>query len=224
MFYGKSGNLMMRNLLLAAVLMMATLVLTPVAHAAAKPFAGISQARIDNQGGIPRMMINERPVLPIIFWFNLEASTNYLKLYQDPQVKMAAQAGIHIYGLLISFPRAADGISCDFTAAEKYLDTFIQVDPQAVFFLRAFPSPTPEWKDWKTLSSDEMMVFADGTTGAPQISIASDYFARSFREETTRIVSHFESSRYANRMLGYHLGGPEFEMFPPGYTEKGPDC
>jgi beta-galactosidase len=222
MLSGNDGD-QMRNSLLATVLMMATFGLRLVALAAATPFVGISQARIDNQGGMPRMLINEQPVLPIIFWFNIETSTNYLKLHQHPQVKLAVQAGIHIYGLLIHFPRASDGINIDFTAAEKYLDTFIQVDPQAVFFLRAFPWPTPQWKDWKAIAPDEMMVFDDGTTIAPHISIASDYFARSFREETTRIVSHFESSRFANRMLGYHLGGPEFEMFPPGYTEKGPD-
>ena len=213
----------MRGLLLSAFLMMAALVLTPLARAAEEPFEGISQARIDNQRGIPRLMVNKRPVLPIIFWFNVDMSVNYLKLYQDPQVKMAAEAGIHIYGLYIQFPRAADGISIDFTAAERFLATFIQVDPRAVFFLRAFPWPTPEWKDWQGVPRDEMMIFDDGTTATPHISIASDYFARSFREEATRIVKHFESSRYAKRMLGYHLGGPEFEMFPPCYSEKGPD-
>ena len=192
----------MRNSLLATVLMMATFGLRLVALAAATPFVGISQARIDNQGGMPRMLINEQPVLPIIFWFNIETSTNYLKLHQDPQVKLAVQAGIHIYGLLIHFPRASDGTNIDFTAAEKYLDTFIQVDPQAVFFLRAFPWPTPQWKDWKAIAPDEMMVFDDGTTIAPHISIASDYFARSFREETTRIVSHFESGRFASLVDG----------------------
>ena len=121
---------------------------------------------------------------------------------------MASKAGIHIYGLLIYYPRTADGINIDFTAAEKTLDTFIEEDPEAVFFLRAFPWPTPQWKDWKDVSRDEMMTF-DGntTTGPPYISIASDYFARSFREETARIVSHFEGSKYAKRMLGYHLGG-----------------
>ena len=237
MLPGKGGDMMKRNLLITAFTVLAMFMLTPAApaqaagkvdgasqpKAEAKPFEGISQARIDNQGGIPRMMINEKPVLPLIFWFNVGTSTNYLKLFQDPQVKMAAQSGIHIYGLLIYFPRAADGISIDFAAAEKYLDTFIKIDPQAVFFLRAFPWPTPLWKDWKEVPRSEMMIFDDGTTSAPHISIASDYFARSFREETTRIVSHFESSPYAKRMLGYHLGGPEFEMFPPCYTEKGPD-
>jgi hypothetical protein len=186
-------------------------------------FPGINRARIDAGAGFPRLMLNDQPVLPIIFWFTPGKVRNYQTLFQDPQVKMAAQAGIHIYGLIIDFPRAADGLSTDFVAAEKILDSFIQVDPQATFFIRVFPFVNPQWKSWPTIPRDEMMVFDDGTTASPYISIASETFARSFREETTRIVRHFETGPYAKRIVGYHLGGPEFEMFPPHYTEKGPD-
>ena len=186
-------------------------------------FTPIAQARIDNTGGMPRLMINDEPVPPIIFWFNVGQVPNAVERFQDPQVKLAAAAGIHIYGLLIYFPRAADGINIDFATAEATLDTFIRADPKAVFFLRVVPYPTPQWGDWKDVSEDDKMIFDDGTTTPLQISIASDYFERSFREETARIVSHFEQSPYAGRMLGYHMGGPEFEMFAPHYTEKGPE-
>ncbi len=199
------------------------LALRQVGSATEEGFQPITQARIESRSGVAQLIINGKPVPPVIFWFNVGQASDYLERFQNPQVRLAAAAGIHIYGLLIYFPRAADGISIDFGGAEQILDTFIEVDPEAVFFLRAVPWPTPQWADWKEVPKDEFMIFDDGTTAAPYISIASDYFARSFEEETTRIVSHFETSPYAGRMLGYHLGGPEFEMFPPHYTDKGPD-
>ena len=238
----------MKHIWMVALSLMIALPITPFTMAAtptteeitnaklAEKFEGIHQARIDNSSGFPRLMINDKPVLPFIFWFNVGMVRDYVKMFQEPQVKMASKAGVHIYGLLIHYPRAADGINIDFTAAEKTLDTFIAEDPQAVFFLRAWPCPKINWKDWNDVSRDEMMTFDDGTTVGPPfnlttpdyfvnplISIASDYFAKSFREETARIVSHYEKSPYAKRMLGYHIGGPDLEMLPPFYTEKGPD-
>ena len=70
-------------------------------------FTPIAQARIDNTGGMPRLMINDEPVPPIIFWFNVGQVPNAVERFQDPQVKLAAAAGIHIYGLLIYFPSSS---------------------------------------------------------------------------------------------------------------------
>ena len=184
-------------------------------------FRGVEKAAIEVANGVPRLSINGKPVLPIIFFFNKDIGGSESDRFQDLQVRLLARAGVHIYALPFRGFRAADGVTPTFGATDRILDSFIKTDPQAVFILRVYPGPHSFWKEWKSLPAGHIATFADGTQGF--ISIASDYFWGPSNEDRPCLIHHYESGPYGKRILGYHLGGPEHEMFMDRYRESGPD-
>ena len=190
-------------------------------------FTGIDEARIDASGGMPRLMINGEPVPPIIYFHNThiggfakdiqgQPTEKYLKL----QVAMAQKAGIHLYSIPFGWPLADDGVSPDFATANSILDAFINIDPEAVFILRVYPGV----RDWGTLTDvpdEDISCFADGFKGI--VSIAADRFWEPTNDVLCEFIRYYESSHYGKRILGYHPGGPQHEMFLDWYRENGPD-
>lgn len=194
--------------------------------AAAPAFAPIRRAAIEPRNGVARLLINGRPVVPMVFFFNTCQNPNYVERFQDPQVRWSSAAGVHIYSFLMPGAVYDKGWEqVDYSATEKILDDFIRVDPQAVFILRYWPGPGPHWLEWRDIPSDQRWRYADGSTGAngTMLSLASEYYWDLSDRGTTALIRHFEGSRYGGRILAYHLGGPQFEMFPDEYREKGPD-
>ena len=191
---------------------------------AGKNFEGVQQARIDNTGGMPRLFINDKPTLPLIFWFNQKQTKNYMERFQVPQVKLAAKAGVHIYGFFLSQPKYfAGGIEgADYSETDKAIESFVKLDPQALLIPRIWPGPDPGWKEWKDIPQDQISTYADGSK-ADKISIASSYYWDLGDKGLRALIHHVESGPYGNRILGYNIGGPEFEMFPYQFREKGPD-
>ena len=186
----------------------------------AEKFVGISNAKIDNTGGMPRLMINGKPTLPIIFFFNTDVWNEQSKQNLAPQVKLAAKAGVHIYSLCFRYGRP-NGVDTDFSGLDWFLNEFVKYDPQAVFIGRVFANPTSSWKEWKDIPQEDFQHYADGTSGS--LSIASDYSWKPSDEDLVRLIHHLEESPNGNRILAYHIGDGNSEMFPDQYREKGPD-
>jgi hypothetical protein len=195
----------------------------PLAH---PPFVPIRRAAIKSSNGVPRLTINGQPVVPMSFFFNTHQNPDYVARFQDPQVRLCAGAGVHVYSFLMPGANYNQGWDqVDHSATEKILDDFIRVDPQAVFILRYLPGPTGNWQEWRAIPKDQLWQYADGSLGANgwMLSLASEYYWGPSDRGTAEMIRHFEGSRYGGRILAYHLGGPQFEMFPDEYREKGPD-
>jgi hypothetical protein len=184
-------------------------------------FQGVSEARVDFVAGVPRLLINGQPTPPIFFFFNTDVPGEKSELYLQEQVRLSAQAGIHLYSLPLRCPRSNEGRDPNYAWGEGLLDRFIRVDPEAVFLLRVYPGPWPFWAEWSDIPPEHLARFADGTTG--NISLASDYFWEPSNADLAKMIRHFEASPYGRRILGWHPGGPEHEMFWDRYREKGPD-
>jgi len=185
-------------------------------------FEGVEQARIDRQGGMPRLLVNDKPVVPLVFFHNTDIPGPKSARYLTEQVTLAAEHGVHIYSLPFRHHRAADGVTPDYERSNRLLDAFIEADPQAVFILRVYPGPDWSWKEWKTIPDTEFEVFADGTR-SKMLSIASEWAWGPSDEDLARMIRHYEASEYGKRILCYQPGGPSHEMFPLYYREKGPD-
>lgn len=213
--------------MLTAALVSSTDAASPVSAAkgidGVKKFEGVREAGIDNTGGMPRLLINGKPTLPLIFWYNQRQAKNYLERFQNPQLKLSSAAGVHIYGFLLPQPNYPNGIeSADYSEIDKCIQSFIDVDPQALFIPRIWPGPNQGWKEWKDIPQDQISTYADGSK-ADKISIASPYYWELGDKGLRALIRHLEDGPYGNRMIGYNIGGPEFEMFPYQFREKGPD-
>lgn len=182
---------------------------------------GISEARIDFLDGMPRLLINNDPVLPVVFFFNTAGGCDSGQVNLAPQVELAARNGFHIYSMpFINWPWIGDGD--DFSASDHTLDRFIEVDPQAMFILRIWVEPPHNWSGWKDAPQNERILYADGTRSLP--SVASEYYWKKFEQSLRRLISRYEYSSYGKKILAYHVGGQNTtEWFHEGYREKGPD-
>ena len=58
-------------------------------------FANVKRAAIVPDHGVPKLTINGKPVLPYIFFYNTSLPMEFLA----PQVKAAAENGVHIYSM-----------------------------------------------------------------------------------------------------------------------------
>ena len=185
------------------------------------PFAGVSQARVAFSGGVPRLTLNGRPTLPLVFFFNTDPGNAKNRQYLAEQVRLAAGAGVHLYSLPLRCPRLPDGVTPNYAWSDGLLDAFIQADPQATFILRLYPGPQRSWREWAQIPESEFAHFADGSRG--QVSLASDWFWGPTDQDLAALIRRYEASPYGPRLLGYHPGGPDSEMFHDSYREKGPD-
>jgi len=118
-------------------------------------------------------------------------------------------------------PRVPGSDEPNFDWPDGLLDRFIAIDPEALFFVRVYPGPDRNWALWKDLPASEIATFADGSQGGG--SLASEVYLQEFDEDLRAMIRHFENSPYGARVIAYHPGGPEHEMFGDQYREKGPD-
>ena len=198
----------------------------PLVHSSApslvRAVEEVTRASIDNEGGMPRLMINDTPFLPIIFFYNTDIPGYGSGRYMKEQVTLAAQAGVHLYSLPLRHRRMKGGERIDFADSDALMDAFIQIDSQALFILRLFVGPHGSWKEWNDIPAEEFQQFADGTQGR-HVSMASSLFDEPTNADMANLIRHYETSPYGKRIVGYHPGGPNSEMFHDHYRTKGPD-
>jgi len=187
-------------------------------------FEGVTEARVAVENGMPRLVLDGTPTPPFIFFYNTDVQNPKQEEYLRTQVGLAAKAGVHLYSLPFRTPMAADGVTPDWAYSSRLLDRFIEADPQALFILRLFPGPDWSWKEWKPwheTNLDHYARFADGSLG--RVSIASDYLWEPSNAHLRQVISHYENSPYGKRILGWHPGAPDSELFHDDYRGKGPD-
>jgi hypothetical protein len=184
---------------------------------AAFPTLPIQRAEIKQINSVPVLTLNGQPTSPLVFFFNNQVAEGPRRQYWEPQVKMAAEAGIHIYSFVLPLPFDAKSSGIQYINA--ILDPFIAADPHAVFIPRIDVDASPAW-----LAShpQEQIVTADGSRG-PQ-TIASVAWTSNTLKILDEFIGALEASPYGQRIIGYHLSGQTAgEWFPHLYRESGPD-
>ncbi len=186
------------------------------------PGAARLTASVRVQHGAPRLLVNGKPTAPLIFFFNLQAmpAVKQSERYLREQVALAKDAGVHLYSIPLTWPRKADG-EPDTEWADRQVDLILDLDPEAKVILRLFPGMSWTWHEWRDVPEGDQALFADGSR-AP-LSAGSPLFWEPTDRAMARMIRHYEGARYCDRIVGYHLGGPDSENFAVQYREKGPD-
>lgn len=183
--------------------------------------SAVEHARIEKVNGVPRLLINDAPVAPVIFFYNTDVGGEGLAPIKARQIGHARDTGVHVYSLPLRCPRKDGGAEPNYAYVESLLEPFVRNDPGAIFIVRLFPGPWPFWKEWADIPQTEIEQFADGSQGG--VSMASDYFWGFANRDTAALIQHLENSAYGPRILAYHPGAPDSELFHHLYREKGPD-
>ena len=181
----------------------------------------VRDARVEVSNGVPRLMINGVPRLPLIFFPNTDIPGEWSPRFLNSQVAMAADAGVHIHSFPYRVKRINEGRDDDYAYADANVQAVLDADPDALLLLRMFPGVAPFWAEWAEVPDTQISRFADGSRNF--ISFASEHFRRHFDESMVDAIRHVEASPFGNRVIGYLVGGPEHEMFMDSYREKGPD-
>lgn len=179
-------------------------------------FKGVVKASIEHTPGAPRLIVNGEQVLPFIFFFNTGQNKNYQERFQTPQVKMSASAGVHIYSTV--FGSASDYGTNPYAQINSMMDSFIKVDPQAVFIPRLYTGMDPGAKKWNEIPEGDKVVYPTSSTPEKHsLSLGSDYFWGPSNERLAQGIQHYEKSPLGKRMLAYHIGSENFQR------DTGPD-
>jgi hypothetical protein len=117
------------------------------------------------------------------------------------QVRLARNAGVHIYSFSIGMPWPEPGKHPEFGEVDRCIETTIGQDPQALLLPRFGMAP-PDW--WLAQHPDDRMLFDDGQTVS--MSVASEAWRAEMQTHLRALVRHCES-KYGGHMLGYHPCG-----------------
>lgn len=174
--------------------------------------------RLDVREGTPTITIDGEATRPLIFFFNTEVPEG--AEFLAPQVRLAAAAGVHLYSLCLPWPWPEPGRAPDYSQGERFLQAFLDVDPDARFIVRMRCEGAPEWID---AHPETAIVYADGTRPA-MTSLASELWWETLATGLAQAVEHFEASAYGDRILAYHPAGQTSnEWFHFEYWLHGPD-
>jgi hypothetical protein len=172
------------------------------------------RAEVVARNGVPVMEIGGEAVKPHIFFFNTEVEESRHNL--APQVRLARDAGVHIYSFPLPWPWEGD----DFSEGEALLQAFVDVDPDALFVPRMRCEGSPEWL---AAHPEACVRYADGSR-APMSSMASDDWWAALSEAYPRALRHYEQSAFGDRIIAYHPAGQNSnEWFHYEYWLRGPD-
>ncbi len=117
------------------------------------------------------------------------------------QVRLARDAGVHIYSFGIGMPWPEPGKEPSFGEVDRCIETTLREDPKALLLPRFGMAP-PEW--WLKQHPDDRLLFDDGQTVS--MSVASDAWREEMQVHLRALVKHCES-KYGDHMLGYHPCG-----------------
>jgi len=117
------------------------------------------------------------------------------------QVRLARDAGVHLFSFGIPMPWPEPGKLPDFTEVDRCITATLREDPEALLLPR-FDMAPPGW--WLQQHPDDCMLFDDGKTVS--MSVASETWRVEMQTHLRELIRHCEST-FGDRMLGYHPCG-----------------
>jgi beta-galactosidase len=133
-------------------------------------------------------------------WTIYPAETAAVSPYVQ-QVRLARDAGVHIFTFGMPMPWPAPGSEPDFGEVDRTIETTLREDPQALLLPR-FDMIPPGW--WLEQHPGDRMLFDDGATVS--VSVASEAWRVEMQTHLRALVRHCEA-KYGDHILGYHPCG-----------------
>ncbi|MFN4033859.1 MAG: hypothetical protein ACK4ME_09665 [Fimbriimonadales bacterium] len=165
--------------------------------------------RVQFEQGVPAIMFGERAFAPHFFFGNPHSPEAAVRVQQ--QIQLAAEAGVHLYSLLISLPVRETGAIEAFDQVRYWVALARESVPDAHFLWRIAFAPTSRWQ---TDYPEAVIRFADGSVGGP--SICAERWWQLATEQLVALVELVEQQDEGGATLGYHLDYGEWFLSESG--------
>ncbi len=166
-------------------------------------------ARVQFVQGVPTIGFGERVFAPHFFFGNPHSPEAAVRVQQ--QIQLAAEAGVHLYSLLVSLPVRETGAIEAFDQIRYWTTLARENDPDAHFLWRIAFAPTSRWQ---TEYPEAVIRFADGSVGGP--SVCADRWWQLAKEQLVALVELVEQQDEGGATLGYHLDYGEWFLSESG--------
>lgn len=120
----------------------------------------------------------------------------------EPQIRMAADAGVNFVTFPIDLPWPAPGQSAEWSAVDTVCGQVLRANPGALLLPRFGVDP-PEW--WRKAHPSEVMTWEDGSQRQQGV-VSSPVYRREAAARVTALVEHLEAE-FGEHMAGYHPCG-----------------
>lgn len=171
---------------------------TPAPEAPPPPLVRHPQACVQFQNGIPLIRFGERTYRPLFFFGNPHTPEAAVRVQQ--QMQLAAEAGIHLYSLLVTLPVRDTGALDAFDQIRYWTALARETDPEALILWRIAFAPAGKWQ---AEYPEAVIRFADGSIGGP--SVCADRWWQRAKELLIELVQIVEQEDEGGVTLGYHL-------------------
>lgn len=183
--------------------------------------------------GIPRLYINGKKEAPVIF-YGCTLFEQRMGIV-DKEFKLAAEAGIHLYSVILKMGCMPEERQENIDKMSRYLDMILKYDPEAKVLVRANVS---QYGDSAAIWAEkhpgdgirfEMDADRDESDDENIEKRMTSVFSEDWRKEAEEALRQFarffyHHPVYGDHFLGYHLGGNESdEWFHLAYREVGND-
>ncbi|MCS7300194.1 MAG: hypothetical protein NZ556_01375 [Fimbriimonadales bacterium] len=166
-------------------------------------------ARVQFENGVPTIRFGERVFRPHLFFGNPHTPEAAVRVQQ--QMQLAAEAGVHLYSLLISLPVRETGAIEAFDQIRYWAALTRETDPDAHILWRIALAPTSRWQ---AQYPEAVIRFADGSVGGP--SIFAERWWQLAKEQLVALVKLVEQEDEGAITLGYHLDYGEWFLSESG--------
>ena len=158
-----------------------------------RPLAGAEMGFV---GGMPAVLIDGEPEVPLIFYGNTQFGTDYNAW---AEIEKAAQAGFHLHKIVAAPPWWENPNSVD-----TKCNAVLNADPSAHMIIGVSLFPTWNWLADHPASEYR---YADGTTepGLPVASVTSLEWRQDAGEQLRSFVRHALAQGYGDRIVGVSL-------------------
>lgn len=119
----------------------------------------------------------------------------------EPQIKLAAEAGVDFVSFPIPLPWPEPGAAVDWTGVDEACETVLRANPGALLLPRMGMDP-PAW--WREAHPDEGMRWEDGRRD--KAVVASPLYRREAAGRLAALVAHLEE-KFGESVAGYHPCG-----------------
>ncbi|OYT69309.1 MAG: hypothetical protein CFK48_08575, partial [Armatimonadetes bacterium CP1_7O] len=165
--------------------------------------------RVRFHNGVPTIHFGERVFRPHFFFGNPHIPEAAVRVQQ--QMQLAAEAGVHLYSLLIPLPVRETGAIEAFDQIRYWTALARETDPEAHILWRIAFAPGGKWQ---AEYPEAVIRFADGSVGGP--SICADRWWQVAKEQLVALIRLVEQEDEGGATLGYHLDYGEWFLSESG--------
>jgi hypothetical protein len=165
--------------------------------------------RIVLKNGRPYIAVGTHVIPPMMFFGNPTTEAKAATVFEE--VKKAAEAGIHLHGLMVDFTVSEKGAQHALDMSNYLLSKITEIDPEGYVILRLVFAGDD---GWQKQYPDAAYNLADGSPAEP--SVCDDTFWGDAGKYLAAFIKALLSTNNSDRLIGVHLDRGEW-FFADGW-------